>query len=198
MASLTEEIAERLGGTAGVGVGIAALFLAPRVARPVGRGLRAVAKGAIKGYLLMAHRARAAVDEASDEWLSLFDEARTEVGRAAPGWNGRVEEETTPDTRRPTPDERRTAAPTPSGEAEPLSGVRRQASGAESEAASRVNLNIADRETLMSLPGVGERTAEKILQYRREHGRIRSLQELEEADVLFRNIAASLQGRVEF
>jgi len=49
----------------------------------------------------------------------------------------------------------------------------------------------------MLLPGVGERTAEKILQYREEHGRIRDLKELQDADVLFESTAEHLRDRVD-
>jgi DNA uptake protein ComE-like DNA-binding protein len=150
--------------------GIAALLLAPRVAKPMGRGLRALAKGAIKGYLIVSHRARVAVDEAADEWQSLYDQARNEAGREAPGRNGRLAENG-------------------------VGGVTERRGAAAAEV---VNLNDADKETLMLLPGVGERTAEKILQYRKAHGRIGSLQELQDADILFESTAENLRDRVGF
>jgi competence ComEA-like helix-hairpin-helix protein len=184
--SLTEELMERLGSTTGVGAaGVAALLLAPRVSRPVGRGLRALAKGAIKGYLIVRTRARTAIDEAADEWQSLYDQARAEIAERAPGRNGRVAENG--------------AAAGASGEGvlrrneEELAEIRSTRRSEE-----RVNLNAADKETLMLLPGVGERTAEKILQYREEHGPIRDLKELQDADILFESTAEHLRDRVAF
>ena len=44
--------------------------------------------------------------------------------------------------------------------------------------APRVNLNQADSLQLQTLPGIGEKTAEKILQYREQHGGFRSTEEL--------------------
>jgi|GEM_PF-78615 len=44
--------------------------------------------------------------------------------------------------------------------------------------AQRVNLNQADSLQLQTLPGIGEKTAEKILQYREQHGGFRSTEEL--------------------
>lgn len=41
-----------------------------------------------------------------------------------------------------------------------------------------VSLNSATQDELMTLPGVGEKTAERILAYRREHGRFDELEEL--------------------
>lgn len=198
MASLTEELIERIGGTAGIGaVGLAALFLAPQVARPLGRGLRALAKGAIKGYLIVAHRTRAAVEEATDEWQSLYDEARAEISGEAPGRDGRV--------RQPAPEARGPRAEAPGAPETLAPSTAPHERGGEREtilshpapgASARVNLNEADKETLMTLPGVGERTAEKILQYRHEHGRIGSLKELQEAGILFESTASHLQDYV--
>lgn len=41
-----------------------------------------------------------------------------------------------------------------------------------------VNINSADKEALMSLPGIGESKAEAILAYRAEHGPFTSLSEI--------------------
>jgi competence protein ComEA len=77
-------------------------------------------------------------------------------------------------------------------------GAVATATGKAAQPEEVVNLNKADKETLMLLPGVGERTAEKILQYREERGRIRSLEELQDADILFESTAEHLQDRVGF
>jgi len=223
MATLPEELFERIGGTTGVGIGIAALLLAPRVARPLGRSLRALAKGAIKGYLVISSRARTAVNEAADEWLHVYQEARSEANGEAASRNGRLVEsarggggleELTVDDRRPTTDDQRPTTrrrgdgvvppPTTGGGAGGRRGDRHLEPGAGSreprarrEATSdRINLNEADHDALVRLPGVGERTAEKILQYRAEHGRIGSLEELREAAILFAATVERLRGLV--
>ena len=45
-----------------------------------------------------------------------------------------------------------------------------------------VNINTADREELMKLPGIGEVIAQRILDYRTEHGPFRSIEELKEIE----------------
>ncbi len=44
--------------------------------------------------------------------------------------------------------------------------------------ADRVDLNSADQEALEALPGVGPRTAERIIAYREEHGGFKKVEEL--------------------
>jgi len=44
----------------------------------------------------------------------------------------------------------------------------------------KVNINTAGLEELQRLPGVGPTTAERILEYRREHGKFESVDELDE------------------
>lgn len=53
-------------------------------------------------------------------------------------------------------------------------GIREESGG------SLVNLNQADKETLMTLPGIGESKAESILEYRKEHGKFGSIEEIKE------------------
>lgn len=43
-----------------------------------------------------------------------------------------------------------------------------------------ININTADKETLMTIKGVGERRAEAIIQYRQEHGPFTSVEQLAE------------------
>lgn len=45
-------------------------------------------------------------------------------------------------------------------------------------AAEAVDINTADKETLMTLNGIGESFAERIIDYREENGGFRSVQEL--------------------
>ncbi len=44
----------------------------------------------------------------------------------------------------------------------------------------KININRADKETLMTIPGIGEAKAEAILAYREEHGSFRSVESLME------------------
>ena len=48
----------------------------------------------------------------------------------------------------------------------------------ESAGSGKVDLNRADKEALMRLPGVGERKAEQILAYRKAHGKFKSTEEI--------------------
>jgi comEA protein len=50
----------------------------------------------------------------------------------------------------------------------------------KTSAEKSINLNTAGIEELMRIPGIGEKTAEKILQYRNENGSFRQLEQLQE------------------
>jgi len=47
-----------------------------------------------------------------------------------------------------------------------------------SEAAKRININEADQEELMSLPGVGQTKADSIIEYRNTKGKFKTIEEL--------------------
>ncbi len=49
---------------------------------------------------------------------------------------------------------------------------------AEPEAQETVELNTATAAELQTLPRIGERTAERIIEYRREHGRFEKIEDL--------------------
>ncbi len=48
----------------------------------------------------------------------------------------------------------------------------------KSEMTEKVNINTADMEQLMQLPGVGEGTARKIIDYRKSNGQFKTLDQL--------------------
>lgn len=49
-------------------------------------------------------------------------------------------------------------------------------------ALGKINLNTATMAELMRIDGIGEKTAQKIIQYREEHGRFTSLEQLKEIE----------------
>lgn len=51
----------------------------------------------------------------------------------------------------------------------------------ESAARYRVDLNEADKPELMLLPGIGAKRAERIVQWRREHGRFKTFEDVRKA-----------------
>lgn len=50
------------------------------------------------------------------------------------------------------------------------------------EESKQVNLNSADIDELMELPGIGEMKAKTILSYREEHGRFKTIEELKDVE----------------
>ena len=48
----------------------------------------------------------------------------------------------------------------------------------ETKGDGKVNLNLASKEELMTLPGVGEAKADLIIQYREEHGRFQNIEDV--------------------
>ena len=52
------------------------------------------------------------------------------------------------------------------------------ADNASGRSDGRIDLNTADRQALMTLPGIGESKADRILEYRQAHGRFGSTEEL--------------------
>jgi competence protein ComEA len=49
-------------------------------------------------------------------------------------------------------------------------------------AAGTININTADRDTLMTIKGVGEKRAEAIVAFRKEHGPFASVNDLTQVD----------------
>lgn len=59
-------------------------------------------------------------------------------------------------------------------------GSNSTTSNDQSFTTQKVNINTATKEELMTLDGVGEATAEKIIAYRQEHGSFSSIEEIKE------------------
>lgn len=60
----------------------------------------------------------------------------------------------------------------------PVQSAERDETTAPAESRDRVELNTADRMELEELPGIGPRTAERIIEYRTENGRFDKIEEL--------------------
>jgi hypothetical protein len=73
-----EDIGEGLGGLGWLGAGLGVVILAPALVRGLGRGLRPVAKGALKGGMALTDKTREVLAETSERWHDLVAEARAE------------------------------------------------------------------------------------------------------------------------
>jgi competence protein ComEA len=88
------------------------------------------------------------------------------------------------------------AAATPPGGAEAATGGAASATGAAGPPAAPVNLNSATAEQLDTLDGVGPATAQKILEYRAQHGGFRSVDDLAQVSGIGPKRLEALRGRV--
>ena len=68
--------------------------------------------------------------------------------------------------------------------------------GGSSASGGRVNINTADRETLMTLHGIGEAKAEAIIAYREEHGGFRSIEEIREVNGIKDSVFAKIRESI--
>ncbi|MEJ6473395.1 helix-hairpin-helix domain-containing protein [Pseudoalteromonas piscicida] len=67
----------------------------------------------------------------------------------------------------------------------------------QSQQQSVLNINSADATALSSLPGIGIRKAEAIIEYRKKLGRFKSTQELLEVKGIGKGILAKLEGKIK-
>lgn len=59
-----------------------------------------------------------------------------------------------------------------------------------------VNINTADKDTLMTLPGIGNAKAESILSYRQQHGRFQSVEEIMEIPGIKDSVFQQIKDRI--
>lgn len=86
------------------------------------------------------------------------------------------------------------APPTPHGG--PSSNLDAGSRGAEHEAVVRLNLNTATAAELEALYGIGPVTARRILEYRAQHGRFVSVEELVQAKLVSRSTFERLRDQL--
>lgn len=91
-------------------------------------------------------------------------------------------------------------APDADREAINLAGAVRDGSHvhvyAEGEASQRVNINTADLWLLEALPGIGEKTAQKIIEYRTAHGPFESIEQLVEAKLVSQTTFEKIKDKI--
>lgn len=76
------------------------------------------------------------------------------------------------------------------------SGITPNPTAAESTSNGKVNLNTATLEQLKELTGVGEKKAQKILEYRQQHGQFKSVEELKNVNGFGEKSLATLAEQI--
>lgn len=71
-----------------------------------------------------------------------------------------------------------------------------QNAGVQGAAGAKINLNLADKNVLMTLPGIGEAKAEAILAYRQEKGGFSSVEELMQVEGIKDKLYEKLKDKV--
>ncbi|MBD1582929.1 ComEA family DNA-binding protein [Pseudoalteromonas sp. S16_S37] len=61
-----------------------------------------------------------------------------------------------------------------------------------------IDINSASLEQLITLPGVGEKKAQAIIDYRQTHGRFDNMDALQQVKGIGTHIAAKLEGKIRF
>ncbi len=64
------------------------------------------------------------------------------------------------------------------------------------ESSQRVNINTADLWLLEALPGIGEKTAQKIIEYRTAHGPFESIEELVQAKIISQTTFEKIKDKI--
>ena len=67
---------------------------------------------------------------------------------------------------------------------------------ADSAASSKVNINTASAEELMTLPGIGESKAESIMTYRQEHGGFKTIEEIKNINGIKDSVYNKISDRI--
>lgn len=75
-------------------------------------------------------------------------------------------------------------------------GSRQNEEMKASNSASKVNLNSADKERLMTLPGVGESRALSIIQYRKENGRFKDIKDIMKINGIKENLFNKIKDNI--
>lgn len=76
-------------------------------------------------------------------------------------------------------------------------GISEQAAAEESaQKDEKVNINTADRETLMTLPGIGESKADAILLYRETQGGFSSIEEIQNISGIKNAVFSKIKDRI--
>ncbi len=109
------------------------------------------------------------------------EEAEAQAGEEAPPEAALASDEATPEAPA-APPQSAEAPPTaaPGAQAEPgeAEAPPAAAPGAQAEPGEAVNLNTADVDTLIALPGIGPALAQRIIAYREEHGPFADIDQL--------------------
>lgn len=76
-------------------------------------------------------------------------------------------------------------------------GVIINSSDIEENIETKVNINISNKEKLMTLPGIGETTAQKIIDYREQNGKFKTIDELKNISGIGESKFNSLKDKIK-
>ena len=79
---------------------------------------------------------------------------------------------------------------------EPGVGIIQEGINTTSKKDSKVNINIANKEKLATLPGIGEGTAEKIIEYRSKAGKFKAIDEIKKIPGIGESKFKSLKDKI--
>ncbi len=79
---------------------------------------------------------------------------------------------------------------------EPGVGIIQEGINTTSKKDSKVNINIANKEKLATLPGIGEGTAEKIIEYRSKTGKFKTIDEIKKIPGIGESKFKSLKDKI--